>query len=121
MYSAMLTSLLLTSSALLTAAVPVPQTNFPGPPADTKYFLLKAQTLPGSPHPEFDGTYLESYHTGAGMNDVVFNTSKNAAVGFLNGTQAQFNLSGLANQYIPWTLDLPYEDYASMFCKTPDV
>ena len=106
-------AVLLASSAFLAAAVPVPQTGFPSPPADTKYYNLVAVTLPDSPHPEFNGTYLQSYHTGAGLSDVTFNGSTYAAQGFLNGTQSQFNFSSQSSGYLPWYMEMTDDPYSS--------
>lgn len=114
MFSNMLTPLLLTIVSLLVAAIPMPQ--FSLPPADTKYYYLKAVvTQPyanPSAHSDFNNTYLESYHTGAGLSDGTLNAStQNAVQAFLNGTNQQFNLTA-ADGYFPWSMFLPDDPYS---------
>ncbi|KAL9052594.1 MAG: hypothetical protein Q9162_005284 [Coniocarpon cinnabarinum] len=107
----MLTTLLLASSALLTSAFPTPQ--FPPPAPDTQFYYLKIQTLPDSPHPEFNGLYLEGYHTGAGLNDVTFQTQSTSPRGFLNSTFQQFEFGSDEGQYLPYTMVMTNDNYAS--------
>lgn len=51
-------------------------------------YLLQTRVINGGPK-EFDGLYLESYHTGAGTNDVTFGKDKSIARRgeLINGTQ----------------------------------
>ncbi|KAI9718145.1 MAG: hypothetical protein M1828_006843 [Chrysothrix sp. TS-e1954] len=57
------------------------------------------------PHTHFNATYIQPYHTGAGLNDVVLSPQENATFpGFLNGTQQQFHLP--AEDGYPWSLEL---------------
>ena len=109
----LMTLLLVATYSWLVSSLPIPQTGFPPPQPDTKFYLLRLQTLPRTLHPELDGLYLESYHTGAGLGDVTFNTSTSSPQGFLNGTRAQFDLSSQTNGYIPWTLVMTDAPYAS--------
>ena len=51
-------------------------------------YYLQTKLKPGqSGKARFDGLWIEAYHTGAGLDDAVaVDSKKNAAKGFLNGT-----------------------------------
>ena len=115
MLAQMLTPFLLTTFFILAAAIPVPQ--FSPPVPSTRFYYLKAliqqpYTNPDA-HTDFNNTYVNSYHTGAGLSDATLNgTTINAAPGFLNGTNQQFNLTA-ADGYFPWSMFLVDNPYSS--------
>jgi len=57
----------------------------------TQEFYIKLSVTHGS-H-KYNGWYLETYHTGAGLADPVF-TNTTVSPAFLNGTQLQFDVGG---------------------------
>lgn len=92
-----------------TSASPVPDTEV-GPAAANK-FRLRTQLIKGREafpaDDRFDNLYLDTYHTGAGLNVAVVTDNKTEAiVGHFNGTRVQFNL-GTAPYRYPYQLSLP--------------
>ncbi|GAD96503.1 conserved hypothetical protein [Paecilomyces variotii No. 5] len=63
-------------------------------------FYLKTS---GGANEQHNNLYLVAYHTGAGFNDAVLeSSSQNAAKGVLNGTNVQFELG----TSFPWGIDM---------------
>lgn len=93
-----LLSLILSFATIIAAAVPVP--------TDTSHYKLKAVVLPTENEglkSHFSNLWLSSYHTGAGLNDVVFTTDCNASsVGNLSST----NLTSSTTPYYNQLFDL---------------
>ncbi|KAI9813767.1 MAG: hypothetical protein M1827_003557 [Pycnora praestabilis] len=58
-------------------------------------YYLATHVVNGGPS-KYDGLYIQAYHTGAGLNDVVLGTgppeNSYATIGYLNGTQQLFNM-----------------------------
>lgn len=66
----------------------------------TAPFFLKTS---GGANEQHNNLYLTAYHTGAGFNDAVLESSnQNAAKAILNGTNVQFELG----TSFPWGLDM---------------
>ncbi|KAK6431889.1 hypothetical protein LTR95_011942 [Oleoguttula sp. CCFEE 5521] len=66
-------------------------------------YKLRADLKPGQPDKTaYDGLYLSSYHTGAGLNDALFYSRDPAdgILGSLNGTVQGFNLGTT----FPWSM-----------------
>ena len=76
----------------------------------TSEYYLKTSGASSASHNDL---YIHSYHTGAGLNDVVGLTNlENASKGFLNETHAQFDF----NTTFPWAFDFGGDtNYAGMF------
>lgn len=77
----------------------------------SSYYRLRAQVIPGphwgAPHAHFDGTYVQIYHTGAGLDDAVLISNRSEAFpGFLNGTYQQFAIPEAPGQDFPWGMDI---------------
>jgi len=59
---------------------------------------------------QINNLYINPYHIGAAMNDVVFTPTPSKEPTFLNGTSLQFNFTTATSGYnIPYTLSLPIE------------
>lgn len=91
-----ITTLFLTFTTLATAALNT-----------TTEYKLKTQLLAGQDDKtEYDSLWLSSYHTGAGLNDVVFtNNQTSGELAFLNAT----NTTGSNRQYSNQLFDLGNE------------
>jgi len=76
-------------------------------------FQLIASVQPGQDvaiTEQIDGLYINPYHIGAAMNDVVFTSTPSQEPTFLNGTSLQFNFTTSTSGYnIPYSLTLPIE------------
>jgi len=85
--------------ATLAASAPTPE---PSVTPTGKEYYLKTAVIDGGDSSK-DGLYLHTYHTGAGLNDVVLSSSSDGSPkGFLNGTYQEFDLGG----DFPWGLDV---------------
>ncbi|KAM0797564.1 hypothetical protein BDR22DRAFT_862737 [Usnea florida] len=62
----------------------------------------------GTGNPDKNALYVSSYHTGAGLSDVTLQSIDDAVIGYLNGTNQQFNFTQDA---FPWGLDMVLYDY----------
>lgn len=84
-------------------------------PNSSREFYLRTDLKVEDPSKErFNGLYLYSYHTGAGLSDVTFAANKTAyaAQGWINYTsgdvgQLTFNL----HTAFPWTMSADYSSY----------
>ncbi|KAK6428420.1 hypothetical protein LTR95_015439 [Oleoguttula sp. CCFEE 5521] len=74
-------------------------------------YRLRADLKPGQPDKTvYDGLYLSSYHTGAGLNDAVFYSKdpSDGIVGQLNGTNGTAQTFNLGTAF-PWSMFMvPY-------------
>lgn len=84
-------------NATPTAATPPPK---PSNTATSSYsYLLQTHVVCGGPK-EFDGLYVQSYHTGAGTNDVALGKSPDSARrGQLDQGVQYFNGSGFPETF----------------------
>lgn len=73
----------------------------------SRYYL--ETRVKGYGNEDKNGLYVSGYHTGAGENDVTLESIDVASVGFLNGTNQQFNYD---DDY-PWGMVMDiYDNYA---------
>ncbi|OBT78094.1 hypothetical protein VF21_02749 [Pseudogymnoascus sp. 05NY08] len=72
--------------AVLGVAAAAPNTSNP-----TKPYRLQTKVVIGDDSK--NNLYVQSYHTGAGLNDVAL-VSEGGSAGYLNGTYQQFDLNG---------------------------
>lgn len=83
-------------------------------PRQGQEFYLKTSVVGGSGYGGNNkgGLYVTAYHTGAGLSDATLESDlSEAAKGFLNGTNLQFDL----NTNFPWGFNLGGEaNYAGM-------
>ena len=88
-----------TTTAAAVAAAKPEATNTP---TSSYSYLLETHVVDGG-RPDFDGLYVQSYHTGAGLSDATLGRSKDVAVRgeLYNGTQ-YFDFGEF-----PWTFFLP--------------
>lgn len=97
----------------LTTAPPYPTTNNSTTNATvtppTRYYLQTQVTGSGAANAaDKNGLYVSAYHTGAGENDATLESSIDvASVGYLNGTNQQFDL----NSDFPWGFVMVLYDY----------
>lgn len=73
----------------------------------SRYYLQTR--VKGHGNADKNGLYVSGYHTGAGENDVTLESIDVASVGFLNGTNQQFDY----DDNFPWGMVMDvYDDYA---------
>lgn len=61
----------------------------------------------GSGNEDKNGLYVSGYHTGAGEDDVTLEPFEVASIGFLNGTNQQFDYG----TDFPWGMEMDVYDY----------
>ncbi|KAI9688300.1 MAG: hypothetical protein M1820_010282 [Bogoriella megaspora] len=84
----------------------------------TQSFHLRTQAIDPS-NKLFDGYYFQTYHTGAGFNDVALiqGSASDGAVGFLNGTADTVDPTGAVGYYADFDLggEFPYGIDATVY------
>lgn len=93
-------SICLTLSSTSAAAAAKPKAT--STPASSYSYLLQTHVINGG-RSDFDGLYVQSYHTGAGTSDATLGKNKDIAVRgeLYNGTQ-YFDIGSF-----PWSFSLP--------------
>ena len=111
----LLTLTLLPSALTLTTSPPPPYyptntTSTNGTITPPSRYYLRTQVK--GPETDKNGLYVSSYHTGAGENDATLESIDVASVGYLNGSNQQFDL-GTA---FPWGVGIEVTDeYAGIY------